>query len=937
MKTNYLSFPEKHLKDILQSSLDNKLVFFIGAGFSKLSETDLTKTPSWDELIDELKEDLNIPNESDPLKIAQLYFLKYGQHTYENKVKSSIKDLDPSSFHKKLFHLNPHHIITTNWDNLVEKTAKEMSLAYELVSSDTDLAQSNLDKKIIKMHGDFRQHNFIFKEDDYLQYSQNFPLIENYIKGIFSTNTIVFLGYSYNDFNLKQIVSWITSISKATPPKYLLQNSFDDAQAQYLKNHGVSLLAPLEKKLSYKDLYLNLFQNLETINSPDELIKKELLSVNETIKKIDDDLNFSLVEKKNKKEKLNEQLTNKITKILDNKISILSQYKVVSPEHICKKLSNCTIDYKSPIEITLVFDNNLLNNGYNEDIREINKIYIDNMLNINNKSYNLFLSILEKSPISKISLGKKTYDIKNIFNHNNNELLRKINFDYPKDSIEFQFNNKEYKKILENLICKVNKCLHEENYIMATIYMSNYDIIYNIVKEHTSLEIDEIYESAIEIISKLPSFDYKSKIIDFPRNVQKDLQELVQILELNDIYKAYYRFNIESKKYLNYAQQRNNGGLAYSVDEYNIRNKLYSHIYFILGNDIFIDEFIEVKNFFESTILGSLEHYLTDNKFHVNSLDIFIIIKYSDTKKIKEFSEKLIKEKKFLTICKLKKEEIVFIKQYLKNILHNIANLFNFQVKTPLQMTSIDRWLNNLLVIFGFVKWSPKELKIIIEKIVPLLEHRTTSIVIYESIRDFLSINFNLYEKSHPGILKIIDVMLTKIINSQFNGFDTQIIHLNILQHIYAISSNHNHSYQNATLLKAALVVLEGKSIEWKKFITTNLLLNLKNIGSDEVQYLVNSFVENNILLSPCITPSDYIERLILISNGYPLPDDFITSLSDFIDENIPENLSNLEMIKSGIESTLPEILKHLIDKNHLKEFNPLLKLFEEKMNAVRR
>lgn len=58
---------------------------------------------------------------------------------------------------------------------------------------------------------------FVFKEDDYLQYSQNFPLVENYIKGIFSTCTIVFLGYSYSDYDLKQIVSWISNISKATP------------------------------------------------------------------------------------------------------------------------------------------------------------------------------------------------------------------------------------------------------------------------------------------------------------------------------------------------------------------------------------------------------------------------------------------------------------------------------------------------------------------------------------------------------------------------------------------------------------------------------------------------------------------------------------------------------------------------------------------------
>ena len=216
---NCLYFNQNDINKILTASRNNKLVFFIGAGFSKLSETESLKIPSWEELIKELKKDLRMPEENDYLKIAQLYFLKFGKDDYEKKVKSLFRDLAPSKFHKNLFDLNPHYIITTNWDNLIENTAQEKGLAYDLICSDADLAHSQLDKKIIKMHGSFQQHNFVFKEDDYLQYSQNFPLIENYIKGIFSTCTIVFLGYSYSDYNLKQIVSWITRISKATPKK----------------------------------------------------------------------------------------------------------------------------------------------------------------------------------------------------------------------------------------------------------------------------------------------------------------------------------------------------------------------------------------------------------------------------------------------------------------------------------------------------------------------------------------------------------------------------------------------------------------------------------------------------------------------------------------------------------------------------------------------
>ena len=65
---NPLSFPEYDLNEILDSSQDNKLVLFIGAGFSKFSETELVKIPTWSELIGELKDDLGLSEENDFLK-----------------------------------------------------------------------------------------------------------------------------------------------------------------------------------------------------------------------------------------------------------------------------------------------------------------------------------------------------------------------------------------------------------------------------------------------------------------------------------------------------------------------------------------------------------------------------------------------------------------------------------------------------------------------------------------------------------------------------------------------------------------------------------------------------------------------------------------------------------------------------------------------------
>ena len=53
---------------------------------------------------------------------------------------------------------------------------------YDVVSKDSDLPYTPNNKMLIKMHGDFNNKNIVFKEDDYLSYSQNFKLIEKYIK-----------------------------------------------------------------------------------------------------------------------------------------------------------------------------------------------------------------------------------------------------------------------------------------------------------------------------------------------------------------------------------------------------------------------------------------------------------------------------------------------------------------------------------------------------------------------------------------------------------------------------------------------------------------------------------------------------------------------------------------------------------------------------------
>lgn len=933
-KLNLLSFSEYDLNEILTASQSNKLVLFIGAGFSKLSETELVKIPTWSELISELKDDLGLPDESDFLKIAQLYFLKYGQHSYVKKIKSSIKDLEPSFFHKQLFELNPHYIITTNWDGLLEKAAQNLGLAYDLVSSDVDLAQSHLDKKIIKMHGDFRQNNFVFKEDDYLQYSHNFPLIENFIKGIFSTSTVVFLGYSYNDYDLKQIVSWVTTISKATPRKYLLQKNNDDAQALYLRNHGISLLTPMNNNISYSDLYSELFNDFKAIQNQDELIKMILISAEAEVKKIDEVLMMPDSNKIKLKNEIQEYLKKRINNFVDRKIKALTQYNTLLPEQITKKLTNSTIEY-SQSGVSLISHGEILTTDYDKYIRKINNIYLDNVFNMDGNFKKTFLSILEKAFVDKVSYGSHHKEVKSP-SEIDTELYNKLYFSYSQDSAEVLLINHEHHKLLEILISKVKHYINEKNYILATIHMANFDNVYNISQQRHSYQGDDNEENFQTIAKKFSPFDFKSKIIDFPRGLQSDLRDLVNILEFTEIYKAYYRFDVESKKNSGYSQTRLNGGIAFSHDEFKLRAKLYPYVYFILGNDILIEEFAEVKNLFGVNILGSMEHYLAENRFHVNVIDIFILIKYCETKKIQAFLAKLVKDKKIINANAINKKESYLIKKYLLVTIKNICNLMGLKNRHSIYTTSIDRWTNNLLIVLGCIKWSSNQLKTIINNLTPLLEQRTSSLMIYESVINFLSVNEFLYEKSHPDMLKALDIILEKINKGEFNGFDQQAIFTGIFINIFNLSKKHNYTYENTNLLKLALLELELHSIEWKKLITNSLLLYIKSIGNDEVKTMIDDFINKNILNLDCTTIQDVMDRLSLIVNGYPIPDGFTQTISKLVTSNIPNKLQDLDFIKAGVESNFPELINILISEKGLIEYQDILDDFNKRINPVK-
>lgn len=197
------------LRNITKAKEQGKLVIFAGAGVSVDSFL-----PTWNELSQSLKEDLNT-KENEDLKIAQLYYENRGNKEYQERVREVLKfgKTKYNPIHEAIVDISPLHIITTNYDDHFEQIHSEKGFKYSIIKDDSDIPYSKGVSLFIKMHGDLERRNIVLKEEDY-NYETKFPLIDGYVKGIFASCLVVFVGFSNDDKNLERIQKWVEEILK---------------------------------------------------------------------------------------------------------------------------------------------------------------------------------------------------------------------------------------------------------------------------------------------------------------------------------------------------------------------------------------------------------------------------------------------------------------------------------------------------------------------------------------------------------------------------------------------------------------------------------------------------------------------------------------------------------------------------------------------------
>lgn len=238
------SFFKESIHILHDAYISKKLILFIGSGADRDSGL-----PLWDDAIKVFCKHLNISsNGVDNLKIPQLYYNSRGRKEYVELCREIFghgRELHANELHDKIIEFNVNTIITTNYTDILGQELRKRGRIYKTICQDKDLPYVKNENLIIKMHGDFDHDNFVLKEDDYLSYSNNFRLIETYIKAIIAKNVVLFIGYSYSDPDVKQLFSWVKDVlGNDFQQAYMLEGfkNYDENEFNYYKNLGVNVI-----------------------------------------------------------------------------------------------------------------------------------------------------------------------------------------------------------------------------------------------------------------------------------------------------------------------------------------------------------------------------------------------------------------------------------------------------------------------------------------------------------------------------------------------------------------------------------------------------------------------------------------------------------------------------------------------------------------------
>lgn len=901
----------KHIDILRNAKQQGSLAVFVGCGVSRATSK---KYKLWGDIIEELKNELN-SQEEDFLKLAQLYSLEFGSIQIKKKVRDFFPDIDePGELQKSLVNLRPHYIITTNWDCLIDNAIDDNPGIIDKIASDKELVQSDKDKKYLKIHGDFIHNNFVFTEDDYLNYSYNFPLIENFIKSILSTHVVLLLGYSFSDWDLKQIISWLRHNSKEQPPIYMVEkNDCSNVNAKYYDNLGIHIL-PI-----YKDY--------------DEYEKKVL----ELIKKIDGSkICFSEDEPE---------------KYIYSVLTRFEKYPLILQEMITKALTNSSIVFDSNNRAILELNVAIETKDKNNEKRNIYKKFCENVdtyIQNNNEYYKKIIEILKKADIHGFSTDKALFENNKYYSFDDSETelydytTKELNFDFIyndnktialEKQMQLVFNlfyTEEYEKAFSCVKELLKKCRQERNYFINLISLFNYNIILHHLKYSFSVnpEISKKYRE-LEFVNLEREYD------SLPEGMKDNVKFLYNFINFSFFYKESFS---SANKLIEVRKRKHvlaHGGISFSSEIPGYLSRLKNLTEFVLNNHICIEDYKEYRNLCQSYLQLHIENSFA-KEILFGKIEVYTSIKCFNHKELKEFYETFYNEKPEYKIV----SDENTINWLIDVVFNNCIELF---VKASHSYSISGEYCQNCLFFLSLLTLNKDQTDKILKLVVRLVAEGTNSEGIFENINVFIGIQYNVFQnKNIDGalVLSILETLLLKFVNGKINGHEHHVLTQSKIANIYGLSHLKEKYFTNKELLQKVIYSVKLADTNEQILWVQHVLIPIYQLSNDNCKEIIKKYVSDPELerLSDDLNEQldFYIMKLLFIATkieetNYKIINDIEAVLNRYPKNTFSGKFYTLQSMVNSVSKADEkfEELKIYLDK-YIKDKRKLLPFGEE-------
>ena len=267
-------------KPLLDDLVSGKWLPVIGAGMSRNAIVPSGQSmPLWNDLGKRLAEEMEDYPYSGALDAISAYEHEYGRPKLIERLTDLllIHEAQPGYVHRAFCSIPFDLVVTTNFDFLLERQY-EATPRYCRPVIDEDQLSVNVDEpalQLLKLHADLHHPTrLVVTEADYDGFLADYPLLGTYLANLLITRTAVFIGYSLDDPDFRQVWHVVTErLGKTRRFAYALTVGARGPDIARFDRRGVKVINLPGSPNRYSEILS------ETFNALREYVRENVISV----------------------------------------------------------------------------------------------------------------------------------------------------------------------------------------------------------------------------------------------------------------------------------------------------------------------------------------------------------------------------------------------------------------------------------------------------------------------------------------------------------------------------------------------------------------------------------------------------------------------------------------------------------------------------------